>query len=92
MLLHRGVGSTSREPFDFAIQKVVQYDYARSCEVRLFSQADFLSVAEHESLYFFGQANMVAKHENAVLGHLGFGYVFSAFFENIDARVFCFSL
>jgi hypothetical protein len=50
VLLHRGVGSTSGEPFDFTIQKVVQDGYARSCEVRLFSQADFLSVAEHENL------------------------------------------
>lgn len=35
---------------------------------------------------------MIAKHENAVLSYLGFSYVFSAFFKNEDARVFCLSL
>ena len=53
-LLRRVVGSTSRARFETVVQKIVKYGYARRGEIRLFSQADFLSVAERKSFYFLG--------------------------------------
>jgi len=54
VLSKQGVGSTLKARFDFVVQKIVKYGYARRGEVGLFSQADFFSVAERERFCLFG--------------------------------------